>query len=174
MAISNQAQQRTFQLGRLNAPVQIVWGAHERDANKLTSSVKLLVTDEASLEAIREYERRVAEEKPGLTLNSCIYDEIKDPNSEQTGYIVRAKMTKRPESYVVVDPWVSGAALTLDGLNYGHTVCMLCNAVQWEYKGSCGVTIYANTIKGIGRVEVPWGRDPVKQAVAKNSAMVWE
>ena len=150
-----------LQLGQMKAPLQMVWTAHPRDAAKKVNGIKVLVSskDMQTIECVKAAEAEVQALYPQLELNSCLGPLIINPEDpDETGYLMRVKLTKNSKQYYVVDPWVCGAALDLDGLAYGHTCVFKCKFAPWEYKGGCGITIYANMVRGIGRVPQPWGR----------------
>lgn len=157
-----------LQLGQMKMPLQIVWGAHARDADKKVNSVKLLVSahDQQTIGCVQAAEAEAQALYPNLKLNSCLGPLITNPDDpNESGYLMRVKLTKNSKQYYVVDPWDCGAALTLDGLGYGHTCVCKCKFSPWEYKSGCGITIYANMVKGVGCVPQPWGR-PEKEGGA--------
>lgn len=158
-----------FQVGSSAYPAQIVWAAHPRDAQKKNNSIKVVVRveDDATLSMITKLEEAVALANPGLELNSCVGELVRNPhNIDETGFGVRLKLTKNGKCYKATDPWESGAAQALEGLEYGHLCLFKCRAMPWTYKNACGITLYANLVNGVGSEPQPWGRADLPQKAA--------
>lgn len=160
----------SLQVGQSKMPAQIVWGAHARDAGKKNNSVKVLVSalDSETLQLISKMEAEVARNNQGLELNSCVGPAVTNPsNPDESGHVLRLKLTKNYKCYLAQDAWETGAAPTLDTLDYGHLCLFKCRAVTWTYKNACGITLYANLVNGVGMAPQPWGREeqPQKDAV---------
>jgi hypothetical protein len=146
-----------FQVGTMLEPAQILTLGGQFDAKKKVNSCRVVVCDQASIEAIRKLEADTQAANPQSALNSVIGVVGAHPISGQAGYEVRVKMTKNEKCYRADKPWTSGAAPDLSLLGHGHTVIMKCRSSSWKYEDSCGITIYANIVKGIGANVVPWG-----------------
>jgi hypothetical protein len=159
---NSSASKPAFQLGRTLDPAQILTcAAGVYDADKANISCKILLTDLDSLEHIRQLEAASQAAHPELLLNSTIQDDaVLHPDTGTAGYVVRIKMSRNPRCYRATNPWTTGAAPTMNLLDYGHTVLLQCREQEWVYQAGCGITIYANLIRGVGAVAVPWGLTP--------------
>jgi hypothetical protein len=156
-AVSPKGYLPSFQVGRKSRPAQILYcEAGVYDQNKSTISGKVLIIDPESVLSIRSLEEKQAHDHPSLALNSCL-ESVINPDTGDEGWALRVKFTRNPRCYRSNNPWQTGAAPTLDLLAYGHTVLMQCREQGWCYQESCGITVYANLIRGVGAVAEPWG-----------------
>lgn len=168
MASQQTTNEQMFQIGRMSAPVHIVThGSQFDDAKKNTKAASVMVFDSDTVSSIHQRELEVATAYPNLRLSSCIGEPIQHPETGVTGFLVRLKLTKNGRCYRVHDN-AAGAAPSLDELCAGHTAVFQCRSVAWTYKDACGITVYANLVRGLG-VETKLWESPVQAT----SSVVW-
>jgi hypothetical protein len=156
-----------FQVGIMAAPAMILSVGNPQfdTVDKKLSDCKMLITDSTTIQVIHELEVKIQTKYPGMVLDSCFGEELKNPDDGTAAYPLRVKMTKLERCYRVKDAWQTGAAPNLSLLDYGHTVVVKCRAREWTYQDKCGITIYVNLLRGIGAVPHPWGLQPKADSV---------
>jgi len=167
-----EAKNDTFQLGTMAEPCHVVWGSFPSDRNKATNSAKVIITDQATIDLIQALEEKCEKSFKGKELNSIIKDVKENPfNDEEKGALIRIKFTKKESNYSTVDDqWSTGAAANLTQIDYGHQFVAIVKPATWTRDKECGVTLYANLLHCVGRLDFPWGRDEAK----KQEPPVWK
>ena len=157
-----------FQIGRMSQPVHIVsYGNKFDDANKNTKAASVMVFDADTVSSIHQRELEVSVAYPGMRLVSCIGAPVQHPETGVTGFLVRLKLTTNERCYHIHED-APGAAPSLDKLCSGHTAVLQCRRIGWTYKDSCGITIYANLVRGLGVESKLWASH-----VHATSSVVW-
>lgn len=155
-----------FQIGRMATPLHIVTiGSQFDDPKKNTCSASVMVVDPDTYAEISQRELEVSMAYPNMELKSCLGELVANPDvTEVGGHPLRLKMTTNKKCYRAHGV---GAARTLDSLRTGHTVVLQCRSLSWTYKNTCGITVYANLVRGTGESTTVW--TPAQSA----SDVVW-
>lgn len=155
-----------FQLGRMATPLHLIsTGSPFDDPKKNTATAQVMVLDQDTFAEITMRELEVSSTYPNMELKSCIGDLVPHPVAgEVGGHPLRVKMTKNKKCYRAHG---AGAASSLDSLHCGHTVVLQCRSLPWTYKNTCGITIYANLVRGTGESPTSWA------PAAAASDVVW-
>lgn len=157
----------SVQLGVEAAPAQIVAFGFPSDVGKRTTSCQMVLKDPASIEALHQIEQELEQKASpdGFVLNSCI---VRTTTVGDVTYpVIRCKFSKDPNSFQTVDAWTTGAAVNLDNLHLGHTVVTMVNPSVWCRNKECGVTLYVNQSKCLGKEDEPIGQ-------RERDAVVWK
>ena len=155
---SSKSDPKQLQLGRINAPCQVVKFGFPSDAGKKTTSVQLVVMDPETLRELADLEDQVLTESPALRLNSSV---IRTATSEDgTPYpVIRCKFTKRDENFSVLNnSWVDNGGTNLSSLKYGDLVLGQGRCLPWCRNGEVGITIYVNYVASCGYTIDPIGK----------------
>lgn len=147
-----------IQLGRKDTPAQIVTFGFPSDNFKRSTSCHLVLKDPQSIAQLAAIEGslELKASAEGYVLNSNV---LRTTSLDGIDYpVIRLKVTKDAEHFTTVDPWATGAAVNLTDLDFGHLVLAVANPVIWARNKECGITLYANVVRCLGRDERAVGR----------------
>ena len=138
-----------IQIGKLALPAQIKYHGYPGvdESKQKTRSAEVYIFDEETIETLRKYEASVQSEWPTLSLNSIF-------SEEEGNTCIRMKFTKLSERF---SSEVDGVK-SLEDLQYGDLFLSKSNVKKWQMGGSCGIVLYANIVKCVGRADTPVGR----------------
>lgn len=139
-----------IQIGLVALPAQIKYHGYPGadDSKSKTRSVEAYIFDEDTITALRNYEASAHADHPNLELNSIFTEQEEGKN-----VCIRMKFTKLEDRFSSTHPDVN----CLEDLQYGDLFVSKCNVKKWQMGGSCGIVVYGNIIKCLGRTDSPVG-----------------
>ena len=167
---------KSVQFGTLESPLHVVWarssGKWARAAAKVNSA-KVVIRDQETIDCIRAMEQAISDQYPQGVLKSCLGEEVASAEGKDSGVLCRMKITKNDKKFQTKDAWQTQCS-SLHDLDYGHDFVAMGKARPFMHyeSGTCGVTIYANSVYVVGRSE-PFGRHSNEGGEEPGEPIVW-